>query len=86
MGLNVKVEREYMVMKALKQVRAHASQPYMDSGPLTLFLCALQVNFPVPDLLAFTADSSVIGTPFYIMQFVTYASADLTQNVKVRSR
>ena len=53
---------------------------------LTLFLCALQVNFPVPDLLAFTADSSVIGTPFYIMQFVTYASADLTQNVKVRSR
>lgn len=42
------VEREYMVMKALKQV-----------------------NFPVPDLLAFTADSSVIGTPFYIMQFVT---------------
>jgi len=30
---NVKVEREYMVMKALKQVRAHASQSYMDSGP-----------------------------------------------------
>jgi hypothetical protein len=35
-------------------------------------IASLQVDFPVPDLLAFTDDSSVIGTPFYVMQFVTY--------------
>jgi aminoglycoside phosphotransferase (APT) family kinase protein len=51
----------------------------MGSGDAMMILndltYATQVNFPVPDLLAFTADSDVIGTPFYIMEFVTYVLA-----------
>ena len=51
------VEREYRVLDAIHQHNKHPSTP-------------TNMRVPIPEPITLCQDNSVIGTPFYIMEFL----------------
>ncbi|KAL8615272.1 hypothetical protein ACOMHN_051764 [Nucella lapillus] len=67
------VEREYRVMSAVAQ---HAPGKLLPSAHAVereyrVMSAVAQHGVPIPPMLAFSEDSSILGTPFYLMKYVS---------------
>ena len=67
------MDREFRVMKALQNTavrwRTRARRPRALTAPCDMGW-SMPLQVPVPKMHAFCNDASVLGVPFYVMEFV----------------